>query len=100
MRVDLNVGSAVPENTTQATLPARAQSVAAGGSSMEASQFSSSEAGMSALAAAALDAPEVRTAKVEALRQQIASGNYQVSSHQIATSILEQLLPTRGQNGN
>jgi flagellar biosynthesis anti-sigma factor FlgM len=53
--------------------------------------FASLEAGVSTHAASALQAPEVRSGKVEALRAQIASGAYRVEPHQIADSILEQL---------
>lgn len=90
MRVDFNAGTAIPENTTPTSSPSRApESTSANGE--ETTRFSSGEAGVSTLAAVALHAPEVRQAKVEALRQQIASGTYQVSPHQIAASIFDHL---------
>lgn len=49
---------------------------------------------MTSLAASALHGPEARTAKVEALRAQIAAGNYQVPSDQIAGSIIDHLRTT------
>lgn len=97
MRVDFNAGNAVPENTAQTSSPARPQSAAAADSANGTNtRFSSGEAGVSTLAAAALHEPEVRADKIEALRQQIASGNYHVSPQQIAGSILEQLRISRG----
>lgn len=98
MRVDLNAGSAVPENNMQSSQAARAGSTESKPTSEEGSQFSSGAAGVSMLASVALHAPEVRQAKVAALREQLASGNYAVSSQQIAASILEQLR-TQHQSG-
>jgi flagellar biosynthesis anti-sigma factor FlgM len=43
------------------------------------------------LETAALNSPEVRTEKVQALKSQLQSGTYQVSPAQVAGSILEQL---------
>jgi flagellar biosynthesis anti-sigma factor FlgM len=43
------------------------------------------------LEAAALNSPEVRPEKVQALRSQLQSGTYHVSPAQVAGSILEQL---------
>lgn len=97
MRVDFNAGNAVPENTVPTNSPARSQSTAAAdATNSESTRFSSGEAGVSTLAAAALHEPEVRADKIEALRQQIASGNYHVSPQQIAGSILEQLRTSHG----
>ena len=96
MRVDFNAGNVVPENTAQSGSPARPQSAtSAETANDENTRFSSGEAGVSTLASAALHEPEVRTAKVEALRAQIASGNYNVSPNQIAASILEQFRTSR-----
>ena len=91
MRVDFNAGSAIPENTVSTSSSARAPETASSAGNEETTRFSSGEAGVSTLAAVALHAPEVRQAKVEALRQQIAAGSYQVSPHQIAASIFDQL---------
>src|SRR5215472_9880200 len=99
MRVDLNAGSAVPENilenSAQSNKPARAGSIEVNKTNEEASRFSTGEAGVSTVASVALNAPEVRQARVETLREQIASGNYAISSHEIAASILEQLRTNR-----
>lgn len=99
MRVDLNAANAVPENNLQSGAPVRPGSAESKPTSDEGSQFSSGTAGVSTLASVALHAPDVRQAKVEALREQIASGNYAVSSQQIAASILEQLR-THSQSGH
>lgn len=97
MRVDFNAGNVVPENTAQASSPPRPQSAPTAETTNDGNtRFSSGEAGVSTLASAALHEPEVRTAKVEALRAQIASGNYNVSPSQIAASILEQFRTSRG----
>lgn len=95
MRVDLNAGNAIPENTVQTSSPAHPQDTSAVAAPDEDSQFSSGEAGVSTLASVALHAPEVRKAKVEELRAQIASGNYHISSNQLASSILDQLRTSR-----
>lgn len=92
MRVDFNAGNAVPENAVPTSSPVRPQSAATTETvSGDSTRFFSGEVGVSTLASVALHEPEVRSAKVEALRQQIASGNYAVSPQQIAGSILEQL---------
>jgi flagellar biosynthesis anti-sigma factor FlgM len=93
MRVDLNGGSAIAESASQKSTQSRSH--AATGAN---NNSSTHEAGATSLAAAALHAPEVRTAKVEGLRTQIAAGNYHVSAHQIAASIVDQLRtrPNRG----
>ncbi|HTJ88357.1 MAG TPA: flagellar biosynthesis anti-sigma factor FlgM [Terriglobales bacterium] len=89
MRVDLNSGGAIAESAGPKS--AQSRSHAAGGPASDNSEFSANEASVTSLAAAALHAPEVRTAKVEALRTAIATGTYHVSPHQIAASIVEQL---------
>jgi flagellar biosynthesis anti-sigma factor FlgM len=103
MRVDLNAGAAIPESATQKsdssrTHAAEGEKREAGKSSNDGS-LSPNEASLTSLAAAALHAPEVRTARVEALRTEIAAGNYHVSPHQIAASIVDQLR-TRRPNGS
>ena len=104
MRVDLNAGNAIPESATQKsggsrTHAAEGEKGAEAGKSSNDGPFSPNEARLTWLAAAALHAPEVRTARVEALRTEIAAGNYHVSPHQIAASIVDQLR-TRKPNGS
>jgi flagellar biosynthesis anti-sigma factor FlgM len=90
MRVDLNAGSAIPENGAEKSGASRSS---AGNAARNG--FAAHEASVSSLAAAALHAPEVRTAKVAGLRTQIAAGSYHVPSHQIAASIVDQLRARR-----
>ena len=89
MRIDLNPASGVHETESRETGSTRPS--AAKGAQSEEVGFAGSDNSIGKLAAAALNAPEVRHAKVEALRAQIASGSYQVSSKRIADSVVDQL---------
>jgi flagellar biosynthesis anti-sigma factor FlgM len=91
MRVDLGVGSAIPQDAVQKGARAHSHELGKRGET----RFSNRDASLTSLAAAALNAPEVRAAKVEGLREKIASGSYHVSSHQIAASIVDQLRTSR-----
>lgn len=83
--------------SNEAQAQARATELAGGAETGIAdSRFSAGEESVSSLASVALQAPEVRRGKVEALREQLSSGGYQVSSHQIAASIMEQLRVSHG----
>jgi flagellar biosynthesis anti-sigma factor FlgM len=53
--------------------------------------FAENNSSVGKLAAAALNVPDVRQAKVAALRAQLAAGNYKVSSQQVAGALLEQM---------
>lgn len=88
MRIDLNAGSAVPNNQLEKSPAAHASPAAA---EPDDARISRSDTSVSALAASALQAPETRTQKVEALRSQIKAGTYQVSPGQIASSVLEHI---------
>lgn len=88
MRIDLDAGSVVAGNQLEKSAAAHASPGAAGPA---AGRISSSDTSVSALAAGALNAPETRTQKVEALRSQIRAGTYQVSSDQVAGSVLEHI---------
>jgi flagellar biosynthesis anti-sigma factor FlgM len=92
MRVDLGVGSAIPQDAVQKGASAHSHEL---GKTRGETRFSNRDASLTSLAAAALNAPEVRAAKVEGLREKIASGSYHVSSHQIAASIVDQLRTSR-----
>jgi len=97
MRVDLNVGSATtPDSVTPKSAATRLHGGEGGSSS---SGLASQAARVNSLAAAALNAPEVRDAKVEALRTQIAAGKYSVSPHQIAASMVDQLRTRKPSGG-
>jgi flagellar biosynthesis anti-sigma factor FlgM len=88
MRIDLNAGA--PTSGAQAE---KTPSQVAPASASKAEQTHLSESGTSVgkLESAALNSPEVRIEKVQALRSQVRSGTYQVSPAQVAGSILEQL---------
>ena len=98
MRVDLNGGNIVPSEIERS--PGTGSGHRVDGAKAETgtadSRFSAGEGSVSSLATVALRAPEVRRGKVEALREQLSSGGYQVSSHQIAASIMEQLRVSHG----
>ncbi len=87
MRIDLNAGNTVPESNLERNAAPHANSAAA----QDESRISLSDTSVSTLAAGALNAPETRTQKVEALRLQIQAGTYQVSPHQVAGAVLEQM---------
>jgi negative regulator of flagellin synthesis FlgM len=89
MRIDLNPGNGVQE--TQAGEAGATRPSASKSAQANEVQFAESNSSVGKLAAAALNAPEVRHAKVEALRTQIAAGTYQVSSRHVADSVIEQM---------
>jgi negative regulator of flagellin synthesis FlgM len=88
MRIDLNAGTttagAQAERTSSHVAPASA-------SQGEQTHFSESGTSVGKLETAALNSPEVRTERVQALKSQLQSGTYQISPAQVAGSILEQL---------
>lgn len=88
MRIDLNAGA-----TTSGSQAEKTTSHVASGAASQAdpTHFSESDASVGKLETAALNSPEVRTEKVQALRSQLQAGTYQVSPAQVAGSILEQL---------
>ena len=89
MRIDLNGGAAASGSQTEKASSSRAAPAGAGPAPP--SRLSESDSSVGKLETAALNSPEVRTEKVQALRSQLQSGTYQVSSAQVANSILEQL---------
>jgi negative regulator of flagellin synthesis FlgM len=88
MRIDLNAGATTSGAQTEKTSSHVAPATASQG---EQTYFSESGTSVGKLETAALNSPEVRTEKVQALRSQLQSGTYQVSPAQVAGSILEQL---------
>ena len=86
MRIDLNPGATIAgtegEKASSQVPPAR---------QAERIYSPESDASVGKLETAALNSPEVRTEKVQALRSQLQSGSYQVAAAQIAGSILEQM---------
>jgi len=87
MRINLNVDSNIAETSLDKSASTRSPAAAA--QRPGESQFSPNQGSVSGLLAAALAAPEVRQEKVDALKDQMMSGVYQVSSQQIASSMLE-----------
>jgi len=88
MRIDLNPGSAVPDNPLEKNRPAHAGPQATEADDIRVSR---SDTSVRSLVAAALNQPETRTQKVEALGSQIAAGTYQVSPSQVAGSVLKHI---------
>ena len=87
MRIDLNPGATISGPQAEKS----SQVAAANPRQADKTHLSESDASVGKLETAALNSPEVRTEKVQALRSQLRSGTYQVSPAQVAGSILEQL---------
>lgn len=88
MRIDLNAGATTSGSQADEI---SSQAAPASASQTDRSHLSESDASVGKLETAALNSPEVRTEKVQALRSQLQAGNYQVSPAQLAGSILDQL---------
>jgi anti-sigma28 factor (negative regulator of flagellin synthesis) len=88
MRIDLNAGSGVGEAQFAPTELQRSGAGRASSGDPGSVEFKTS---VGKLAEAALSAPEVREANVQALPAQVDSGTYHVSNQDIASSLLEQL---------
>jgi negative regulator of flagellin synthesis FlgM len=88
MRIGLN--TPVPEGV--ASERAADSAVSPNAKSVEGAQssdaFSSDTVSLSALASRALQSPEIRQEKVDSLRQQIESGQYQIDPKAIADAIV------------
>jgi negative regulator of flagellin synthesis FlgM len=89
MRIDLNPGATASGSHAEKTASAHAAPASA--RPTDRTRLSESDTSVGKLEGAALNSPEVRTEKVQALRSQLQSGTYQVSPAQVAGSILEQL---------
>jgi flagellar biosynthesis anti-sigma factor FlgM len=88
MRIDLNAGAT---NSGLQAEKASSHVAPASASQADQSHLPESEASVGKFETAALNSPEVRTEKVQALRSQLQAGTYQVSASQVAGSILDQL---------
>ena len=89
MRIDLNPGSGVEQPQSQKPELQRSSADArARGAESGPVQF---ETGVGKLRESALNSPEVRQAKVDALKTQLDSGTYHASNHRVAGAVLEQL---------
>lgn len=91
MRIDLSAGLPLAEADPSRIRSARPLSNDEAAGRTEVATASSSTS-VRSLAQSVLDTPEVRTEKVDALRADIASGRYKVSSQQIAASMLDHVL--------
>ncbi len=89
MRIDLNTGAAVSGSHTEKT--AASHPASAGAAQTDETRLSEGETSVGKLETAALNSPEVRSEKVQALRSQLQAGTYNVSAAQVASSIFEQL---------
>jgi negative regulator of flagellin synthesis FlgM len=88
MRIDLN--SISLNNIEREDKPKKAAGKQSGGANIEdKATLSSGSLDTSALEAQVLASPEVRQAKVEALRQQVQNGEYKVDADAVAKSILK-----------
>jgi len=94
MKVDLNglAGSALdgiksPQRTPSETAPTTSTDPTAG---EDAATLSVDSARVNSLVAKALDAPDIRHDKVEALRQAVQNGEYAVDPAQIAEAMIRQ----------
>jgi len=92
MRINLSLDSNIAETSLDKSASTRPPAAAV--QTPAESQFSSNQGSVSSLLSAALAAPEIRQEKVDALKAQVTSGNYQVSSQQIASSMLEAMHAT------
>jgi flagellar biosynthesis anti-sigma factor FlgM len=98
MRIDGNTGAqALPESSrtnsqTAASGDARTAASSASATGQDQAQLSGVHVQVQVLTAQALQLPEVRQDKVNALRQVVLSGNYQPSAGQTADALFAHLL--------
>jgi flagellar biosynthesis anti-sigma factor FlgM len=96
MRINLNQGAQeLPEssrakNSSPASADARAS--ASGALGEDSAQLSGTQGQVQALVAQALQFPEVRQEKVNALRQLVQSGSYQPSAKQVGDAVFDHML--------
>jgi len=91
MRIDFNQAThpaAEPNQTSTQAATAGTQASLSGGVVEDQTQLSGAHAQVQALAAQAAQLPEVRPEKVQALRQAVGSGRYQVSPEKVAGALL------------
>ena len=90
MRIDLNAGLPLEHASSSKAQNSRLVSRDNGEAAAAASNVSDKST-VRELASIALNAPEIRMPKVEALRASISSGQYRVGAGEIAASLLEEL---------
>ncbi|HXY78130.1 MAG TPA: flagellar biosynthesis anti-sigma factor FlgM [Candidatus Acidoferrales bacterium] len=94
MRIDLNYG---PQQIQESDRSSAQTTTAAGAAASnplgeDQAQLSGAHVQVAALAAQASHLPEVREERVQALRQAIQSGHYQVSPEKVASALMVQMV--------
>jgi flagellar biosynthesis anti-sigma factor FlgM len=96
MRIDPNQGAqALPQSEragSQGVSPGAAGAAASSGLGEDQAELSGTHVQVQALAAQALQLPEIRQEKVNALRPVVQEGNYQPGSDQIAEAVFQHML--------
>ncbi len=101
MRIDFNPGTQpLPESSRSSTQSSLASTSAAGTAASsplgeDQAQFSGAHVQVQSLVAQALQLPEIRQEKVNALRQAVLGGNYQPSSEKVAEALFTHLVVER-----
>ena len=95
MRIDSNQAQPLPEsgrsrNPSAANADTRASASSALGE--DSAQLSGTHVQIQALAAQALQFPEIRQEKVDALRQLVLGGSYPPNSKQVAEAVFDHML--------
>jgi negative regulator of flagellin synthesis FlgM len=84
-----------PEKVTRPGTPTQQSNAVAVNTAQDQAQFSVDGQTLQQLKAALSQVPEVRQERVDALRQAVSSGNYQVSDQQLSDAIGTDLLATQ-----
>jgi negative regulator of flagellin synthesis FlgM len=93
MRIDSNqplINQVVSDRAAKTSGKSGKSANSSGSSANDKATFSAGDAGISALEAQALSAPEVRLEKVQVLREAIQNGSYDVDAGQIADAMLRE----------
>lgn len=91
MRIGLNTPDPQAAATERTKKSAGSGAAPTSASRVEGKQdFTEDRVTLSALASKAMETPEVRQEKIDALRQSISSGQYQLDSNESAEAILRQ----------
>ncbi|MFZ3264123.1 MAG: flagellar biosynthesis anti-sigma factor FlgM [Terriglobales bacterium] len=86
MRIGLNAPHP-PEISTDRT-PTSATSTQSASGAQPVDKFSGDSVSLNSLAARALQLPDVRQDRIDSLRQQLASGEYQVEPQKVAAAMM------------
>lgn len=99
MRIDSSHGAqALPESQAANSAASSKPGAAAGASSAlgeDQAQLSGAHVQIQALVGQALQLPEIRQERVQALRQAVASGKYQPSPQEVAGALLSNAIPAQ-----